>query len=81
MTTDSVKISWILEVKGVKYPALSLQWLQLLLGCGFDPWPGNFHMLWARQKKKKKKKFPLWCNGVGSVLGALAAGLIPGLAQ
>ena len=23
---------------------------------GFDPWPGNFYMLWIRQRKKKKKK-------------------------
>ena len=23
---------------------------------GFDPWPGNFHILWCGQKKRKKKK-------------------------
>ena len=36
--------------------ALSLLWLGLLLWHGFDPWPGNFHMLCMWQKKKKKKK-------------------------
>ena len=41
----------------VKDPVLSLQQLGLLLWCGFNPWPGNFHMPWV-QKKKKKKKFP-----------------------
>ena len=33
-----------------KDPALSLLW------CQFDPWPGNFHMLWAPSKKKKKRE-------------------------
>ena len=36
----------------VKDWALSLQWLGLLLWCGFDPWPGNFHA-WARSKTSK----------------------------
>ena len=40
----------------VKGPALSLLWLRLLLWLGFDPWPRNFCMLQAGQKKKKKKK-------------------------
>ena len=31
----------------VKGPALSLLWLGSLLRCGFDPWPGNFGMLWV----------------------------------
>ena len=35
--------------------ALSLQWLESLLWCSFDPWPGNFHMLWVWPKKKKIK--------------------------
>ena len=46
-----------LVVQWVKDPALSLLW------CGFDPWPGKFHMLWVWQKKKKKKgrlEFLLW---------------------
>ena len=39
----------------VKDPELSL--LELLLWCGFDPWPRNFHMpVEAPQKKKKKRK-------------------------
>ena len=28
--------------------------LQSLLWCGFDPWPGNFLMLWVWQKTKTK---------------------------
>ena len=44
----------------VKDPALSLQWLSLLLWFWFSPWPGNVYMLWTcphpRQKKKKEKK-------------------------
>ena len=35
----------------VKDQALSLKWLGLLLRrCVLDPWPGNFHMLWAWPK-------------------------------
>ena len=34
--------------------ALSLLWLRLLLWYGFDPWPGNVHMPWARPKKYRK---------------------------
>ena len=29
-----------------------LQWLGSLLWCEFDPWSGNFHMLWMRPKNK-----------------------------
>ena len=29
-------------MKQVKDPELSLQWLELLLWRGFDPWPGEF---------------------------------------
>lgn len=36
-------------------PALSLQQLGSLLCCGFNPWPRDFHMLWARTKKKLQK--------------------------
>ena len=39
----------------VKDLVLSLLWLWLLLWRRFDPWPGNFHMPQAWQKKKKKK--------------------------
>ena len=37
----------------VQDPVLSLQQLRSLLWHGFDPWPGNFCMLWLRKKKKK----------------------------
>ena len=40
----------------VKNLALSLQRLRVLLWCGFDPWPGNFHMPRAWPKKREKKK-------------------------
>ena len=36
----------------VHYPALSLQQLEFLLWCRFDPWPGNFCMPWAWPKKE-----------------------------
>ena len=40
----------------IKDLVLSLQWPGLLLWYGFDPWPGNFHMLHGHGPKKKKKK-------------------------
>ena len=44
-------------VQQVKAQVLSLQWLgSLLCRSRFDPWAGNFHMLWERPNKKKKKK-------------------------
>ena len=33
---------------------VSLLWPRLLLWYRFSPWPGNFSMLWAQPKKKKK---------------------------
>ena len=33
-----------LVMQWLKDPALSLQWLRLLLEYGLDPWPSNFHM-------------------------------------
>ena len=41
------KISYFgscLVAQWVKHPPLSRLWLWLLLLCGFDPWPRNFHM-------------------------------------
>ena len=35
----------------VKDPVLSLQWLGLLLWCGFDPFFRDFHMTWVWPKK------------------------------
>jgi len=40
-------VSWWLAVKDL---VLSLLW------SGFNPWPSNFCMPWARPEKKKKKK-------------------------
>ena len=34
---------------------LLLQWLRLLLWCGFNPWPRNFPTPQVRKKKKKFK--------------------------
>ena len=41
-----------------KDPVLPLQQLELLLLCGYNPWPRNFCMLqaWPKKKKQKKKK-------------------------
>lgn len=36
----------------IQDPVLSLLWLQSLMWCGFDSWPGNFHMAWACPKNK-----------------------------
>ena len=36
----------------IKDLVLSLQQLGLLLWCGFDPWPGYFHVLKAWPKKE-----------------------------
>ena len=55
----------------VKDPALSLQWLSLLLWFWFSPWPGNVYMLWTcpPQQKKKKKEIvhsqSFWCKTEG----------------
>ena len=43
-------------VQWVEDLALLQLWCRLQLHLGFDPWPGNFHVLWVRPKKKKKKK-------------------------
>ena len=45
-----------LVVEGVEDLALSLQQLRSLLWRGFDPWPGNIHMLQLWPKKKKHLK-------------------------
>jgi len=41
-----------LVVQQVKDPALPQLWSRLQLRLGFDPWPGNFHMLWAWPKQR-----------------------------
>ena len=35
---------------------MSLQQLCSLLWHWFDPWPGNFHMLWLWPKKKEERE-------------------------
>lgn len=40
----------------VIYLALSLQWLRLLLLCGFNPWPGKFHVPQVVPKKVRMLK-------------------------
>ena len=40
----------------IKDPALSLQWLKLLLWHGFDLWPRDFCKLWLPQKERKKER-------------------------
>ena len=42
--------------QGVKDLVLSLLCIWLQLWHSFNPWLGNFHMLWAWPEKKKKKK-------------------------
>ena len=43
---ESLVLQWVKDL------ALLLQWLDLLLWHRFDPWPGNFYMLWTWLKKK-----------------------------
>ena len=45
-----------LVAQPVKGLVLSLQWLGLLLLCGFDLWPENFFTCHGLDQKKKKKK-------------------------
>ena len=52
----------------VRDPALSLQCLGLLLWCGFDPWPGNFHMPQEWPNTHTNPSFPKW--GLTSFLTA-----------
>ena len=66
----------------VKDLVLSLLWLGLLLRCGFDLWPGNFHVLQVPPKTNKqtnKQKTALFCPstwgaGVGQRHGAGGGG-------
>ena len=47
----------------VNDPASSLLWLWLLLCCGFNPWPGNFCMPWARPKNKNNNNIKIEFEG------------------
>ena len=49
------KLRSALAVQQVKDLVLSLLWLRSKLWHRFDPWPWNFHMPWAWQKKKRAK--------------------------
>ena len=51
-------------------PALSLQQLELLLWYGFDPWPGNFHMLMNKVPPGGKKN----CNDNRTTEGSISEG-------
>ena len=48
-----------LVVQWVKDLSLSLQWLGLLLGDGFDPWPRNFHMPQVQPRKQTSEDMPI----------------------
>ena len=52
-----------LGAQWVKDLALSLQWLWLLLWCGFNPWSRNFLMPQVKKKKKKKIWDIFWMRG------------------
>ena len=43
----------------IKDPTLSQLWLWLQLQHGFDPWPGNFHMLLFGRCSQKEKKMTM----------------------
>ena len=69
----------------VKDPALSLQWLRLLLWHGFDPWPRNFHVPCrgrGQEINKCRVRVPLVAQGVKNPVSIHGdSGSIPGLAQ
>ena len=44
-----------LVVQGNKALVLSLQWPRWLRWCGFDSWPGNFHMLWVQPEEEGRE--------------------------
>ena len=48
-------VQWVKDLVLFLQQLRSLLWLRLLLWRRFDPWPGNFHMLQAWSKKKKKR--------------------------
>lgn len=56
LNTTTVKHSKVFEdfpaAQWVMDLALALLWLRSLLWLGFDPWPGNFCILWVQPKKK-----------------------------
>ena len=56
LSSKALPISELPVPQRDKDPAFSLLWLRSLLWCRFDPWPGNFHMLWARQNTFLKQK-------------------------
>ena len=58
-----------LVTQQVKDLELSLPWLWLHLWCMFDPWPGNFCMLWMQPKKEELKppKHLTICRGTCSL--------------
>lgn len=45
-----------LVVQQLKDPVSSLQWLGLLLWCGFDPWFENFHMLIKERERERERE-------------------------
>ena len=56
-------------VQWVKNLALPQLWHRSQLWLKFDPWPGNFHMLWWPKKKKKILKIELPCDPAIPLLG------------
>ena len=57
-----------LVAEWVRGLVLSLQQLALLLWCGFNPWSGNFHILWEWPPPPKKRLLGLKvgiCSGLG----------------
>ena len=72
-------------VQWVKDLALSLQWLGLLLWCGFRPWPRNFCMSQAwpqneqtnKKQKKKEKKIQTEMWGEQHVKMVAEVGVMP----
>ena len=50
-TWNPLMVQWVIDL------ALSLQWLELLLWHGFDPWPRSFHVPRVQQKTPQRTEF------------------------
>ena len=47
------QVQSLAQHSGLKDPVLLQLWCRLKLWLGFDPWPGNFHVLRVYPKQKK----------------------------
>lgn len=51
------RVQFPAECSGLKDPSLPQLWRRSKLCFGFNPQPGNFHVLWAGHKKKLRSNY------------------------